>query len=161
MGNRAVIVFDDASFEATGLGVYLHWNGGVESVQAFLDVTRERCGGVDLVGFVQTVANFFQYDGSTVYVGRVENLDTDNGDNGTFYVNREGKIVRREHEQPHMRFSPRESADYMNKVRAHVRAAQSPKRDQGEDWRMEQELDEVLQRGLKAFAARGEGARHG
>ena len=35
MGNRAVLEFKD------GTGIYLHWNGGPESVLAFLDAAKE------------------------------------------------------------------------------------------------------------------------
>ncbi len=36
MGNRAVITASKS--KDSGLGIYLHWNGGIESVVAFLDV---------------------------------------------------------------------------------------------------------------------------
>ena len=35
MGNRAVIT-TEKNFENNGVGVYLHWNGGYDSVSAFL-----------------------------------------------------------------------------------------------------------------------------
>ena len=35
MGNRAVITTRE-NFNNDGVGVYLHWNGGRDSVQAFL-----------------------------------------------------------------------------------------------------------------------------
>ena len=35
MGNRAVITTRDA-FDHNGLGIYVHWNGGRDSVNAFL-----------------------------------------------------------------------------------------------------------------------------
>ena len=38
MGNRAVITFSGS--RSTGVGIYLHWNGGLESVLAFLDAVR-------------------------------------------------------------------------------------------------------------------------
>ena len=34
MGNRAVIA--SATEKEKGIGIYVHWNGGVESVEAFL-----------------------------------------------------------------------------------------------------------------------------
>jgi len=40
MGNRAVITASE--LQTVGVGIYLHWNGGPESVLAFLDVARER-----------------------------------------------------------------------------------------------------------------------
>ena len=35
MGNRAIIT-TQKDFDNNGIGVYLHWNGGRDSVQAFL-----------------------------------------------------------------------------------------------------------------------------
>lgn len=87
MGNRAVIQFGDEP-----VGVYLHWNGGPESVRAFLDVCRD--GGVRdhesdphycLSRVVQVIANFFGGTAS-IGIGLVETLDTENSDNGTYQV---------------------------------------------------------------------------
>lgn len=91
MGNRAVLDFGDA-----GLGIYLHWNGGPESIDAFLTATQERVGSVNLVGMVQTITNFMGYDGLSVYVGLVKDLDEDNYDNGTYTIV-DGKIASRRH----------------------------------------------------------------
>jgi hypothetical protein len=38
MGNRAVISFSEAK---TATGIYLHWNGGPESILAFLDAAKK------------------------------------------------------------------------------------------------------------------------
>ncbi|PAW79076.1 MAG: hypothetical protein B9S32_03730 [Verrucomicrobia bacterium Tous-C9LFEB] len=101
MGNRAVITFDP---NPTGdsLGVYLHWNGGPESVYAFLDtldhyVVRDNSDApYQLARFVQIVGNFL---GGTLSlgVGHLRQLDCDNGDNGLYAVTRISKerIVRR------------------------------------------------------------------
>ena len=40
MGNRAVITA--STTKTTGVGIYVHWNGGLESVLAFLHVAKER-----------------------------------------------------------------------------------------------------------------------
>ena len=92
MGNRAVVLFDDQPF-----GVYLHWNGGPESVLAFLEAANGE-KPADLVGFVQTVANFFGYEQEqlSLYVEPIARLDMDNGDNGTYHV-KAGKITHRSH----------------------------------------------------------------
>lgn len=37
MGNRAFI-----GFEKSPINIYVHWNGGIESVKAFCDVAKER-----------------------------------------------------------------------------------------------------------------------
>lgn len=71
MGNRATLLF--VSGEEAGLdkaephpiGVYLHWNGGLESVQAFLDYAKDQgCRSGDdwdygIARLTQIVGNFF------------------------------------------------------------------------------------------------------
>ena len=90
MGNRAVITTKE-NFENNGTGVYLHWNGGRDSVEAFLkycDLKGYRSPDMDNYGWarlVQVIANFF---GGTLCVGvdTVEHLDCDNGDNGVYFI---------------------------------------------------------------------------
>lgn len=41
MGNRAVITTTDQR-----IGIYLHWNGGKDSVEAFLKYCKLICGGI-------------------------------------------------------------------------------------------------------------------
>lgn len=91
MGNRAVICF--GPFHKDTTGIYLHWNGGRASVEAFLRAARvldyrkpeevarmiERCLG----------------EGTSVDVGPIETLDCDNLDNGTYILNDRLKIVGR------------------------------------------------------------------
>lgn len=104
MGNRAVV-----TVEGSKVGVYLHWNGGEESVTAFLRAAKElqvRAPGGDTsyfyARFTQIVGNFF---GGTTSVGidALDRLDTDNGDNGTFIVGDNFEIVRRQHVPAHGR----------------------------------------------------------
>ncbi len=83
MGNRAVVIFK----EEPSVGVHLHWNGGPESILAFLQDMSEQekeCRGP--VAFIQTVANFMDFDGLSLYLGTPDSLDRDNGDNGTYHV---------------------------------------------------------------------------
>ena len=95
MGNRAVITTKEKD-----IGVYVHWNGGRDSVEAFLKYCQLqgfRYPEDDCYGWarlVQVVGNFF--GGSTsLGVNLYEKLDTDNYDNGTYLI--EGwKIVGRE-----------------------------------------------------------------
>ena len=95
MGNRAVITTEDKR-----LGVYLHWNGGRNSIEAFLKyckINNIRPPESDCYGWArlcQVIGNFF---GGTLSVGidLYENLDTDNTDNGV-YIIRNWKIVGRE-----------------------------------------------------------------
>lgn len=64
MGNRAVITTRE-NFNNDGVGVYLHWNGGRDSVQAFLtyckmkgyrEPTSDNYGWARLC---QVIGNFF------------------------------------------------------------------------------------------------------
>jgi hypothetical protein len=90
MGNRAVITFDKK------VGIYLHWNGGLDSVGAFLKYCELRGFRFDdygLARLVQIISNFFGGDLS-IGVGPYNELDTDNGDNGV-YVVKDWKIVER------------------------------------------------------------------
>lgn len=97
MGNRAVITTQDKD-----LGVYLHWNGGRDSVEAFLlycKLKGYRCPEDDSYGWArlcQVIGNFF---GGIYSVGidRYDRLDTDNGDNGT-YIIKDWRIVATEFE---------------------------------------------------------------
>ena len=94
MGNRAVITTRNKD-----LGVYLHWNGGRDSVEAFLkycELQGFRCPEVDDYGWArlcQIIGNFF---GGTTSIGidKYNKLDTDNGDNGV-YIIEDWKIVDR------------------------------------------------------------------
>ena len=94
MGNRAVITFDKNPIP-NSLGVYLHSNGGAESVYPFLEaldyykVRDNSDPSYELARFVQIVANFF---GGTTSIGVnvLAKLDCTNGDNGLYVVHREG-----------------------------------------------------------------------
>ena len=96
MGNRAVI-----TTEKQDLGVYLHWNGGRDSVEGFLKYCKDqgfRAPEKDSYGWarlVQVIANFFG-GGLSVGIDRYGSLDCDNGDNGV-YVIRDWEIVGRKY----------------------------------------------------------------
>jgi len=124
MGNRGVIKFDDIP-----TGIYLHWNGSIESVLAFLEATRQRIGparqGANLIGTIQTVANYFEYDGLSLYVGPVAEMDQDNHDNGTFIV-RGYEIVRRDFNVwPHGSCTPKTADELSKTQRAYYEAVLS------------------------------------
>ncbi len=100
MGNRAVIT-TRKNFENNGVGIYLHWNGGRDSVEAFLkyaELKGYRPPDKDCYGWArlcQVIGNFFG-GGYSIGIDTVDKLDTDNGDNGTYII--EGwKIVGREY----------------------------------------------------------------
>lgn len=112
MGNRAVV-----TVEGSKVGVYLHWNGGEESVVAFLRAAKDlgvRAPTSDdsyfYARFVQIIGNFF---GGTTSVGinAIESVDTNNGDNGTFVIGSEFQIVRRDHK-------PKRADDKYDKTRS-------------------------------------------
>ena len=97
MGNRAVI-----TTKAHEIGVYVHWNGGRDSINGFLAYCRMmdfREPEKDSYGWarlVQVIANFFGGDGLGVGIDRYSELDADNGDNGVYVI--EGwNIVAREY----------------------------------------------------------------
>lgn len=95
MGNRAVIVTKNKD-----IGVYLHWNGGRDSVEAFLaycKIRGFRCPEDDCYGWArlcQVIGNFFGGELS-VGIDKYDSLDTDNWDNGTYIIEK-WEIVDRE-----------------------------------------------------------------
>lgn len=99
MGNRAIIQTRE-SFDNEGIGVYLHWNGGYDSVSAFLkycELKGYRAPDADPYGWArlcQVIGNFF---GGSTSLG-IDNFTKDAGewqDNGTYII--EGwEIVDRE-----------------------------------------------------------------
>ena len=100
MGNRAVITTKE-NFENNGVGIYLHWNGGYDSVSAFLkycELKDYRSPSTDNYGWArlcQVIGNFF---GGTNSVGIdvVNRLDCNNYDNGVYFIE-DWKIVGREY----------------------------------------------------------------
>lgn len=96
MGNRAVITTEEER-----IGVYLHWNGGRDSVEAFLAVCKElghRSPDDDCYGWArlcQVIANFIGGIHS-IGIDTLDHLDCDNGDNG-MYIIKDWEIVGRKH----------------------------------------------------------------
>ena len=94
MGNRAFI-----KFQGQDTGIYLHWNGGRDSVEPFLDYCRMKEYRPDDYGVArmcQVIGNFF---GGTLCIGvfstkGVSNAYLDPGDNG-IYVVKDWKIIKR------------------------------------------------------------------
>lgn len=107
MGNRAVIT-TKKDWENNGIGIYLHWNGGRDSVETFLKycelahLRAPEYGGYGYARLCQVIGNFFGDDycggerGLSIGIGKLEDLDCDNWDNGVYII--EGwKIVGREY----------------------------------------------------------------
>ena len=90
MGNRAVIT-TKRNFENNGVGIYLHWNGGRDSVEAFLTYAKLRGfrpPDQDSYGWArlcQVIGNFFG-GGLSLGIDTVDKLDCDNYDNGTYII---------------------------------------------------------------------------
>lgn len=103
MGNRAVITTANREDikDSSEIGVYIHWNGGRDSVEAFLTYCKfkgYRPPEQDNHGWArlcQVIANFFGGDCS-IGIDKCNNLDCDNRDNGV-YVIRDWEIVDRKY----------------------------------------------------------------
>lgn len=94
MGNRAVI-----QMQGVEAGIYLHWNGGADTVEPLLEVAKEyglRGDDYGIARLAQMMGNFF---GGILSIGveNVARLDTDNGDNGTYVIDKNFNIVERLH----------------------------------------------------------------
>lgn len=93
MGNRAVITAsrDKDVKHSYDIGVYLHWNGGRDSVEAFLKYCELKgypAPDDDDYGwarFCQVIGNFF---GGSLSIGinTCNKLDCDNWDNGVYVI---------------------------------------------------------------------------
>lgn len=109
MGNRAVIAFVGATKGSAC--IYLHWNGGRASVEAFLAAARDlnichldrswglidQARAMDQLGTL-VARNFFGHDiGFTVYVEDFGVTDKDNGDNGVYLIDDKFFICGRLH----------------------------------------------------------------
>lgn len=100
MGNRAVITTQH-DYQRNGLGIYLQWNGGRDSVEAFLkycELKGYRTPTSDNYGWArlcQIIANFM---GGTTSIGidTISNLDCNNWDNGVYIIDG-WEIVRRDY----------------------------------------------------------------
>lgn len=92
MGNRAVITTSKGWLcKENNLGVYLHWNGGRDSVEAFLTYCKlkgYRAPEKDNYGWArlaQVLGNFFGGD-TSVGIDVVSRLDCDNFNNGVYII---------------------------------------------------------------------------
>ena len=101
MGNRATVIFTDEKEEQISCAVYLHWNGGPESIYGFLAELDRRFVHNDqdyeCARFIKLVGDFFDQDkiGTTslgvvngpkaITVEELGKVRTYHGDNG-FYI---------------------------------------------------------------------------
>lgn len=98
MGNRAVITTEN-NLRNNGVGIYLHWNGGYDSVYPFLEYAKLRgfrSGDYGWARLCQVIGNFF---GGNLSIGIdvVNHLDCDNGDNGVYLIDDNFNIVDRKY----------------------------------------------------------------
>ena len=92
MGNRAVITLENQSGVHHPVGLYVHWNGGLESVLAFITYTWDTFdrGRDDVYTFharlCQVLGNFFP-DGLSLYGIELDKVDdwAEGADNGRFH----------------------------------------------------------------------------
>ena len=107
MGNRAVICLAKTYEPKTSnqQGVYIHWNGGYDSVEAFLTYCKLKGytpPEMDCYGWArlcQVIGNFF---GGSLSIGidACCKLDCDNGDNGTYLIQDWEIVGRKYHNGP-------------------------------------------------------------
>ena len=110
MGNRAVITTKENMYN-NGVAIYLHWNGGRDSVEAFLEYGKLKGLHMDDYGFArltQIISNFF---GGTLSIGVnvFNHTDYDNMDNGTYIVDNDLNIIER-------RFAPMFEQNTYNRI---------------------------------------------
>lgn len=94
MGNRAVI-----HFQGSNVGMYVHWNGGRDTIEPMLEVAKEyklRGGDYGLARLAQMFGNFM---GGTLSMGidELERLDCDNNNNGVYVIDSNFNIVDRQY----------------------------------------------------------------
>ena len=101
MGNRAVIAFvnDEGKKDKNSVGIYLHWNGGRDSVEGFLQTAKDyelRSGSYGVARLTQIIANGL---GGTLSLGvdLLKNLDCDNYDNGVYWIDQNSNSIDREY----------------------------------------------------------------
>jgi len=110
MGNRAVITTQH-EWETDGIGIYLHWNGGADSVEAFLKYCELKgypSPDADCYGFArlcQVIGNFFG-GGLSLGIDKLWYLDKDNGDNGVYIVKNWEIVERFYHDGPEQQEYP-------------------------------------------------------
>jgi hypothetical protein len=103
MGNRAVITFSENKASPC---IYLHWNGGRASVEAFIKAAKhlglhvckneyEEYKVMDLLAEMIATHFFATEVGMTVYRHEYGSADTDNWDNGVYVLDSNLNIRKR------------------------------------------------------------------
>ena len=115
MGNRAVI-----QMQGQNVGIYLHNNGGLDTIQPLLDVAKEygvRGDDYGIARLAQMMGNFL---GGTLSVGvsTIDRLDLDNCDNGTYVIDQRFNIVERLFQR-----NPEQTHWNYDEMKAHIKSA--------------------------------------
>ena len=108
MGNRANVIFADSIGETISPCIYLHWNGGAESIYPFLDELDRRHVRADhnyeAARFIEVVAQFMDHGEKDMYtlslgvvngpksitIKDLNKVATDSEDNGFYIIDRTG-----------------------------------------------------------------------
>lgn len=101
MGNRAVITASRSHTD--GVGIYLHWNGGIESIEEFLATAKarglrdpEEDESYAMARLCGLIHEFFGVESSTsLGINTLDRLDCDNWDNGVYVIGKNWEIVDR------------------------------------------------------------------
>lgn len=99
MGNRAVIT---PSEKDDAVSIYLHWNGGLESVLAFLHAARDlgvrdplKDESYGMARLAQVIGMFFVESTDSLGIQPYKNADKDNFDNGVYVLGEGFTIAKR------------------------------------------------------------------
>lgn len=113
MGNRAVIVHNDNKYKSSAKCIYLHWNGGRASVEAFLKAGKHLSINANTDAGMLELANmiaksFFgcEVNKLNVYVEFFENADKDNYDNGLYIIDDTMSIIGRKYQRHGEEYNP-------------------------------------------------------
>lgn len=148
MGNRAVLVWKDENghYDDNTVGVYLHWNGGRDSIEAFLAYCQMKDlkspsenVSIGIKNFVDVVAGFFGSNQS-IYIDKLSDLDQDNYDNGV-YVCDGWKIVDRKY----MHGSEQDEHDFEEMLHA----INSRQPEAFNDFELELKIEDFLKNGAR------------
>jgi len=107
MGNRCVITTRE-NYKNNGVGVYLHWNGGRDSVEGFLEYMKLRGfrspkedESYAWARLCQVIGNYFG-GGLSIGVDKTSHLDTC-GDNGVYLIDGWNIVGRVNYDGPEQR----------------------------------------------------------
>ena len=123
MGDRAVIT-TKKNMENNGIGIYVHWHGARGYIEPFLEYCRQKGyrsttedESYAFSRLTQVIANYVGNE-TGVGIGCVNDLDVDNGDNGTYIIN-DWKITDRLF-VPYEEYKYRPTEDHIIKILRYI-----------------------------------------